>query len=99
MISKVSCHVTLKAGVMPAENQLCHHRNNLHFKAYYSYTAPITIVIIFYNITIMTVFILDQINVALVSIRYFFKKITNLRDPKVMNSTTNIYNIMYVFIY
>jgi len=27
-------HVTLNTGVMILDNQLCHHRNKLHFKIY-----------------------------------------------------------------
>ncbi len=63
--------LTLKTRVMNAENSALHHRNKSHFKIYLNREELVLIVIIFHNITVITVSV-DQINALLVSIRYFF---------------------------
>ncbi len=71
---------------MNAENSALHHRNKSHFKIYLNREELVLIVIIFHNITVITVSV-DQINALLVSIRYFFSNtLNNFTNPKLLNS-------------
>ncbi len=49
--------MTLKTGVMPAENSDLHHRNKLHLKIYSNRKQLFKIAILFHNVTVFTVFL------------------------------------------
>ncbi len=71
--SNKNCFLTSKSPYYNdlTENSALHHWNKSHLKIYLNRESLFLIVIIFHNITVITVFV-DQINALLVSTRDFF---------------------------